>query len=417
MYQKTEVQSPEKRRTGDTGIPAGTQRRFEEQYGVSFADVRVHYNSPMPARLGALAFARGTQVYLGPGQERHLNHELGHVIQQKRGLVPATVRVGGYPVNDDARLEREADVIAAFRGPAVREERGQEGAAQLTTADIEYKVNGAPISNYVRGELVTEGHGTPGISHAEQRVWDLASARILSQLQRGCHVDIVFSIDEPVCDGCQDWFDNTLYPKLSETGGSFTLSVVVNHSAPVEVLGPDKTVWTNEVALSSTWNRLDSYDRCDRFMREGREKDGKLGAQMDPTSTLDAYALITDYIGENRELQNKLLTLLKEAKQNVLTSENIAFYPDIARNRVGQMDLYQLLRELAGITYENKPLEYALMMLSVDENLLRSLLQDYLQMYLAYNYEETYEKIGEDGKMEEEPKNLHFYFPGSVSCL
>jgi len=83
---------------------------FERRSGLPFDDVRVHYNSEKPARLGALAYTQGTQIHVGPGQERTLPHELGHVVQQKAGRVRPTRWIGGLPVNDRPELEREADL-------------------------------------------------------------------------------------------------------------------------------------------------------------------------------------------------------------------------------------------------------------------------------------------------------------------
>ncbi len=87
------------------------RRRAEELSGYSLDDVTIHYNSDQPARHGALAYARGNQVHLGPGQEQHLGHELWHVVQQKQGRVLPTVRVQGLNINADPALEREADVF------------------------------------------------------------------------------------------------------------------------------------------------------------------------------------------------------------------------------------------------------------------------------------------------------------------
>lgn len=98
--------------SGPTGIPGAVQAKFEAASGLSFEDVRVHYNSPAPAQMDAYAYTRGNQVYIGPGQERHLEHELGHVLQQKRGLVKADGYIGGVPVNRDPALERAADAGA-----------------------------------------------------------------------------------------------------------------------------------------------------------------------------------------------------------------------------------------------------------------------------------------------------------------
>lgn len=92
-----------------TGIPDVMKGRFENLSGFSFDDVRVHYNSEKPAQLQAFAYTQGNQVHIGPGQEKHLGHELGHVVQQKEGRVQSTVQLQGINVNDDAGLEREAD--------------------------------------------------------------------------------------------------------------------------------------------------------------------------------------------------------------------------------------------------------------------------------------------------------------------
>lgn len=97
-----------------TGIPMPVKSYFEAASGFSFDDVRVHYNSGAPKRVDALAYTQGNQVYLGPGQERHLPHELGHVVQQKRGMVRPTGRVAGLALNDDPKLERMADRMSAF---------------------------------------------------------------------------------------------------------------------------------------------------------------------------------------------------------------------------------------------------------------------------------------------------------------
>ncbi|MEZ3447050.1 MAG: DUF4157 domain-containing protein [Lachnospiraceae bacterium] len=97
-----------------TGIPDRMKQYFEDNSGFSMSDVRVHYNSDRPAKVLALAYTQGEEVYLGPGQEKHLPHELGHVIQQKEGIVLPTESVNHMPVNSDARLEADADRRSAL---------------------------------------------------------------------------------------------------------------------------------------------------------------------------------------------------------------------------------------------------------------------------------------------------------------
>lgn len=99
-------------RPNPTGIPSAMKSQFEDMSGLSFDDVRVHYSSDKPAQLRALAYTQGRDVYVSPGQERHLGHELGHIVQQKQGRVAATARIGEAALNDDPALEAQADRYA-----------------------------------------------------------------------------------------------------------------------------------------------------------------------------------------------------------------------------------------------------------------------------------------------------------------
>lgn len=118
VVQREKRQKQEESRPNLTGIPSQMKRDFEVRSQMSYDDVRVHYNSDLPAKVGALAYTQGTQVYLGPGQGRHLRHELTHVAQQKAGLVAPTIQIGGLPVNNDPTLERLADSGIVPRVPA-----------------------------------------------------------------------------------------------------------------------------------------------------------------------------------------------------------------------------------------------------------------------------------------------------------
>ena len=111
MEQKVVQKAPEqakKSKPNLTGIPTQMKLDFEQRSGLSFDDVRVHYNSDKPRKIGALAYTQIPQVHIGPGQERHLRHELGHVVQQKQGIVRPTTWFNGLPVNDSTILERNA---------------------------------------------------------------------------------------------------------------------------------------------------------------------------------------------------------------------------------------------------------------------------------------------------------------------
>lgn len=92
-----------------TGMPDALKQGIESMSGLDMSDVRVHRNSSAPAQINALAYAQGTDIHLGPGQEQHLPHEAWHVVQQKQGRVQPTMQLmQGLPVNDNEGLEREA---------------------------------------------------------------------------------------------------------------------------------------------------------------------------------------------------------------------------------------------------------------------------------------------------------------------
>jgi hypothetical protein len=89
---------------------------MEKMSGLSLDGVKVHYNSSRPAQVNALAYAQGSDIYLGPGQERHLPHEAWHIVQQRQGRVRPTTQVNGVAVNDNPSLEREADMMGLRAG-------------------------------------------------------------------------------------------------------------------------------------------------------------------------------------------------------------------------------------------------------------------------------------------------------------
>ncbi len=96
-----------------TGLPDSLKSGIESLSGLAMDDVKVHYNSPKPAQLQALAYAQGTDIHLGQGQEEHLPHEAWHVVQQKQGKVQPTIQAFGAPINDDPALESEATRMGA----------------------------------------------------------------------------------------------------------------------------------------------------------------------------------------------------------------------------------------------------------------------------------------------------------------
>jgi hypothetical protein len=115
-------QKPIQKIENNTGLPDNLKTGMENLSGTSLDDVKVHRNSDKPAQLQAHAFAQGSDIHLGAGQEKHLPHEAWHVVQQKEGRVKPTMQLmeqNGTPagkdnavnINDDAGLEQEADLM------------------------------------------------------------------------------------------------------------------------------------------------------------------------------------------------------------------------------------------------------------------------------------------------------------------
>lgn len=149
------------RKVNNTGLPDQLKSGIENLSGISMDDVSVHYNSSDPAQLQAHAFAQGTDIHIGPGQEKHLPHEAWHVVQQKQGRVKPTLQMKGeVNINDDDALETEADVMGAkasqFRveqsEPSLRENlqrlEGSGLAAQRKVAAGKFNVIGERHDDY-----------------------------------------------------------------------------------------------------------------------------------------------------------------------------------------------------------------------------------------------------------------------------
>jgi hypothetical protein len=107
-------QKPIQKKENKTGLPDNLKTGIENLSGYSMDDVKVHHNSDKPAQLQAHAYAQGTDIHIASGQEKHLPHEAWHVVQQKQGRVKPTMQMKGKAnINDDAGLEKEADVMGA----------------------------------------------------------------------------------------------------------------------------------------------------------------------------------------------------------------------------------------------------------------------------------------------------------------
>ncbi|GAA0891664.1 hypothetical protein GCM10009122_13430 [Fulvivirga kasyanovii] len=127
-------------KNNNTGLPDNLKSGIENLSGHSMDDVKVHYNSDKPAQLQAHAYAQGTDIHLASGQEQHLPHEAWHVVQQKQGRVQATTQLKGVGINNNAGLEKEADVMGAKAlntESAVEGKSFQKGSVASSTSPVQ----------------------------------------------------------------------------------------------------------------------------------------------------------------------------------------------------------------------------------------------------------------------------------------
>lgn len=122
--------------SNQTGMPDQLKQGIESLSGMSMDDVKVHYNSSKPSDVQAHAYAEGTDIHIGAGQEKHLSHEAWHVVQQKQGRVKPTLQTKGIAINDDKGLETEATVMG---GRALQKGFSKETASRPESSTMQLK--------------------------------------------------------------------------------------------------------------------------------------------------------------------------------------------------------------------------------------------------------------------------------------
>ena len=121
---------PVQKKSDGGDLPTNLKTGVEKLSGQDMSDVSVHKNSDKPAQLNAHAYAQGSDIHLGPGQEKHLPHEAWHVAQQKQGRVAPTKQFKGeVSINDDEGLEKEADEMGKKAEEVGKDAENSGGAA------------------------------------------------------------------------------------------------------------------------------------------------------------------------------------------------------------------------------------------------------------------------------------------------
>lgn len=191
--------------SGHTGLPDLLKSGIESLSGISMDRVKVHYNSSQPLQLNALAYARGDEIHIAPGQERYLPHEAWHVAQQAEGRVrPTTQPKDGIPVNDDEGLEREADVMGARaveRGKSAPGPQRPESAGQRVEAVQSTDAAGSMITTQLGGGNGNKkGRGGSGAKAPKAKAREIGGALLSWEPKTGTRL-IRYAEAQEVGDG------------------------------------------------------------------------------------------------------------------------------------------------------------------------------------------------------------------------
>ncbi len=242
-----------------TGLPSLLKSGVERLSGFSMEDVRVHWNSPEPARFQAHAYARGTDIHLAQGQEQHLPHEAWHVVQQKQGRVgPESVQAHGAPVNDDPGLEQEADRMGAL---ALRGDHHGQPASDNRTP-----FSGASQPGVMQRKKITTDFG------------DFETTKFAEADGRGVDIELKFHPNEAKVDATKIAFSQSL-KKTAASGQAYAIDpnqatkmVDTGKSAAgyaIDQLSELNTpIYTEDVNLGATKELKDTVQSADKRVGE-----------------------------------------------------------------------------------------------------------------------------------------------------
>jgi len=112
INEKTDpVQLKQSETSDQKELPKQLETGVEQLSGLDMENVKVNFNSLKPSELGAAAYAQGSDIHLGPEQEKHLPLEAWHVVKQKKGTIKSTGTINGTSINEEGNLENEADQV------------------------------------------------------------------------------------------------------------------------------------------------------------------------------------------------------------------------------------------------------------------------------------------------------------------
>lgn len=161
------------KKENNTGLPDNLKTGVENLSGISLDNVKVHYNSDKPAQIGALAYTQGTDIHVGPEQEKHLPHEAWHVVQQAQGRVRPTIQMKNFQVNDDVGLEKEADEMSGKINSTVTINHPLQAAGNSNTHTLQCVRINPTLNNMIMtpGPWPTDEINTDTVACVPTNLW------------------------------------------------------------------------------------------------------------------------------------------------------------------------------------------------------------------------------------------------------
>lgn len=252
---------PVQRKGSAGGLGGDLVNGFAASTGHDLSDVNVHRNSSKPSEVGALAYAQGNDIHLGPGQDKHLPHEAAHIVQQREGRVKPTTEVNGMAVNDNQGLESEADRMGES---AVQCKMAGDGGSSLQNSG-----SSVGVVQRVRQPIVQgAAQGTMGISRFIELV-ELEEAKFPAEEQT--NTSLMITRLRKIFYGSEGWDEHLIrgveniespYGEPQErersrrtvelTGPFNDFDLVDNEVYPVDAAGNRPEIYNNqEVALET----------------------------------------------------------------------------------------------------------------------------------------------------------------------
>ncbi len=286
-----------KRNVNKTGIPDRLKTVIEYFSGFSLDEVRVHYNSEKPALVDAHAYTEGLHVYVAPGQEKHLAHELWHVVQQMKGEAKATETVNGKKVDTRKGKEQEADknVPNQVNPPteALEQTTPQEGIIQrVELTDDEITARLAPLGNgltLANSQILTRWDKDWGDDHANCHGYTLNQDathfnypdEMLAGIGAGAQVAVFMSGDKIAHSGIYDGGKVTHLLKRigileSNVGINGTMGYTTRYNLPADRAALDAALAATAAAEAAAALITERIDLSISILDHAKSIDGEI---------------------------------------------------------------------------------------------------------------------------------------------